>query len=239
MVRPLIPDTGILIGEVLVVSDLHLGFEGELQKKGIRIPSQTNRILKEILKMVERTKARRVILLGDVKHGVPSASYMEWRYIPDFMKELSSRVSSLEIIMGNHDGDLLPLTPRNVKIHPTNGLRIGNTWLLHGNAVPPHKAEKAKFLITGHVHPAIELTDKFGFKTIQPVWLKCKSPRLPLTLIVMPALNGMVGHLVVNRMRHDGARLGPVFKWAKIDIHECEAYALDGTLLGVLKDLRD
>lgn len=239
MVQPLIPDPGILIGEVLVISDLHLGFEGELQEKGIRIPSQTNRILKEILKILERAKARRIILLGDVKHGVPAASHMEWRHIPDFMKELSSRVSSLEIVVGNHDGDLLPLIPRNVKILPPNGLRVGNAWLLHGHTVPPPKAEKAKFLITGHVHPAIELTDRFGFKTIQPVWLKCRSPRLPLTLIVMPALNGMVGHLVVNRMRQYGERLGPVFKWARIDIQECDAYALDGTLLGALKDLRD
>jgi metallophosphoesterase superfamily enzyme len=128
------------------------------------------------------------------------------------------------------------LIPRNVKILPPTGLRVGNAWLLHGHTVPPPKAEKTKFLITGHVHPAIELTDRFGFKTIQPVWLRCRSPR-SLTLIIMPALNSMVGHLVVNRMRHDGERLGPVFKWAGVDVHECDAYSLDGTLLGSLKDL--
>jgi len=238
MVQPLIPDPGILIGSVLVVSDLHLGFEGSLQEKGIRIPSQTNRVLVELLKIVERVRARRIILLGDVKHGVPSASHMEWRHIPGFLRELSSRVSSLEIVMGNHDGDLLPLTPRNIIIRPPQGLRVGNSWLVHGHAAPAKGAEKAKFLVMGHVHPAIELTDRFGFKTIQPVWLKCRALRLPLAVIVMPSVNGMVGHLVVNRMGHD-KRLGPIFRWAKIDIDDCEAYALDGTLLGRIEDLRD
>ena len=222
----------------MVFSDLHLGFEGALQEKGIRIPSQTNLVLVDLLKIVERVKARRIILLGDVKHGVPSASHMEWRHIPGFLRELSSRVSSLEIVMGNHDGDLLPLTPRNIKMRPPQGLRVGNSWLVHGHASPAKAAEKARFLVMGHVHPAIELTDRFGFKTIQPVWLKCRASRLPLEVIVMPSVNGMVGHLVVNRMRND-KRLGPVFRWAKIAIEDCEAYALDGTLLGRIEDLRD
>lgn len=226
MVQPLIPDPGILIGDVLVISDLHLGFEGELQEKGIRIPSQTNRILVEILNLVERTMAQRIIILGDVKHGVPATSNTEWRYIPDFLRVLSSRVSSLEIVMGNHDGNLLPLTPRNVKIHPPHGIRVGDAWLLHGHAAPAPEAEKASYLVMGHVHPAIELIDKFGFKIIQPVWMKCKASRLPLTVIVMPSMNSIIGHLVVNKIKHD-ERLGPIFKWAKISIDDCELYTLD------------
>ncbi|MBO3803004.1 MAG: metallophosphoesterase [Candidatus Brockarchaeota archaeon] len=226
-----------MVDGVLVVSDLHLGFEGELRERGIRIPSQTDRIFGELADMVEKTGASRLVLLGDVKHGVPKVSVEEWRHIPNFLGALSEKVPSLEIVPGNHDGDLLPLTPRKVKIHPPQGLGIGNSWLVHGHALPPPKARDADCLVTGHVHPAVELTDAFGFKMVYPVWLKCKPSGTLPTVVVMPSFNRMIGHLPVNRAGYD-ERYGPVFNWAKVDIGGSDAYTLDGTLLGQVKDLR-
>ncbi|MGQ9515521.1 MAG: metallophosphoesterase, partial [Thermoproteota archaeon] len=236
MVRPLPPDPALLVEDTIVVSDLHLGFEGELREKGIRIPSQTDRIFHELTNLLDRTEARRLILLGDVKHGVPKVSIEEWRHIPNFLEVLSERVSSLEVIPGNHDGDLLPLTPRNVKIHPPQGIGIGDSWLIHGHALPSPKAENSNCLIIGHIHPAIELADAFGFRMIYPVWLKCKASGPISTVIVMPSLNRIIGHLVINRTGFD-EKFGPIFKWAKIDIGFSEVYTLDGTLLGNVRDL--
>jgi hypothetical protein len=234
MVQPLIPNPALLIGDVLVVTDLHLGFEGELREHGIRIPSQTNQILQELLNIIERAKARRLVILGDVKHGVPSISYDEWRHIPRFLETLSSKVSSLDIIMGNHDGDLLPLTPRIIRIHPPQGMKVGDAWLVHGHALPAPEARNAGFVVMGHIHPAIELTDRFGFRLIQPVWLKCRGKSS--TVVVMPPFNRLIGHLLINKRGHD--KFGPALRWAKIDIDECEAFTLDGTLLGRIKGLR-
>ncbi len=238
MVQPQIPDPALLVEDALIVADLHLGFEGELREKGIRIPSQTDRIFQKLVDLVEKTGASRIVLLGDVKHSVPKVSIEEWRQIPNFLEALSEKVSSLEIVPGNHDGDLLPLTPRKIKIHPSQGVGIGNSWLVHGHAIPSPKAKNANFLIIGHVHPAVELVDTFGFKMVYPVWLKCRSPGPLPTVIIMPSLNRMIGHLLVNRTGYD-ERYGPIFNWAKIDIDDSEAYTLEGIFLGQVKDLRD
>lgn len=64
---------------MLLVADLHIGFEYELAKMGISIPYQTNRLLNELLAIVTESKARRLVIVGDLKHGVPLASFQEKR----------------------------------------------------------------------------------------------------------------------------------------------------------------
>ena len=53
----------------LVISDLHLGFEGALAEQGVSIPRFQRRVILERLgRMLDRVKAERVIVAGDFKH---------------------------------------------------------------------------------------------------------------------------------------------------------------------------
>ncbi|MCW3982051.1 MAG: metallophosphoesterase, partial [Candidatus Bathyarchaeota archaeon] len=55
---------------LLVIADLHIGWEVALAQEGVYIPSQTPRILNRLQKIVKMTKPTRLIILGDVKHTV-------------------------------------------------------------------------------------------------------------------------------------------------------------------------
>ncbi|MBE0634131.1 phosphoesterase, partial [Candidatus Bathyarchaeota archaeon] len=91
MIKLLTPYPALMVESderVMMVADLHLGLEYELAKQGINIPYQWNRILEELMVLLEEHRPDRLVMLGDVKHGVPSTSFQEKREIPLFFETL-------------------------------------------------------------------------------------------------------------------------------------------------------
>lgn len=182
MLYPL-PETPALLlkledgSSALVVADLHLGFEIELSSKGINIPSQMSKFLKELKNLIISYNPSRLIFLGDLKHNVTQISLAEWHDIPEFLSQLLAMNIDIEIIIGNHDGNLEALTPRKVTLHSSRGLLLKllnnkSIGLIHGHAWPSPKLFESETLVMGHIHPMIELKDQMGFKLIEPVWIK-------------------------------------------------------------------
>lgn len=237
---------------LLIVADLHLGIEAELANKGVSLPSQIPKVKERLLKLIKRRRSDRLIFLGDVKHNVPIASWQEWRELPGFFEELTKLVR-VEVIRGNHDGGLEGMVPRGIKIHGARGVVIGKrkrVGLMHGHTWPSPEVINTKLLAVAHNHPAVEFRDEFGGRTIEPVWLRAKLdaskfPRRiqeqiedqPPELLVMPAFSELVGGAAVNR-RIPKELIGPIFKAGVVKLDETEAYLLDGTFLGELRDLR-
>lgn len=157
---------------VLVVADLHLGWEAPLIQKGVHIPSQTPRILNKILQLIKMCKPTRLIFLGDVKHAIAKVEMEEWRDIPDFFEALEKKVSDIQVIPGNHDGNLEALLPENVKILPSTGVVFENVGLFHGHAWPTPELLGCQSLITGHVHPMVAFRDPMGFRITRQIWVK-------------------------------------------------------------------
>jgi len=234
----------------LVVADLHMGIESELASKGVALPSQVPKIKERLLKLIEQEKPKRLIFLGDVKHNVPIASWQEWRELPAFFGELAKLVR-VEIVPGNHDGDLKGMVPGDVKIYGVGGTLLGkNVGLVHGHAWPSPDLMKAKLLVSAHNHPAVEFRDKLGARTIEPAWLRCKlnPAKLPKKLreatgknapelLVMPAFSELVGGAAVNRTMPKEL-IGPIFRSKVAVIDDAEVYLLDGTCLGKVKNLK-
>ncbi|KPV62094.1 MAG: hypothetical protein AOA66_1463 [Candidatus Bathyarchaeota archaeon BA2] len=159
---------------VLVVADLHIGWEVALAEKGVHVPSQTPKILKQMLQLIELCKSTRLIFLGDVKHTIARVEMEEWRDIPDFFEALGRKVSNIEVVLGNHDGNLEPLLPETVKILPSTGVVLGNVGLFHGHAWPAPELLGCRSLITGHVHPMVAFRDPMGFRITRQVWVKAE-----------------------------------------------------------------
>lgn len=275
MIRPAIPWQALLIEErderILVIADLHLGFEHELVQMGINLPSQTPRIQAKLIQILEEVKPTRLIILGDVKQSVPKISLQEWEDIPNFFEEIHKAVGNVEVIPGNHDGNLEPLTPRTIKILSPKGIIVGKeekVALLHGHAWPSPELLEADYLVMGHNHPVVHLRDSIGFRVVRQIWLKanCNGRKLaeaflnyakvkvntdPIEafkkgfnieihtpqLIVMPAFNEILGGLPIN-LEKPSTLLGPLLRSEAVDIDSAEAYLLDGTFLGVVKQLR-
>jgi putative SbcD/Mre11-related phosphoesterase len=166
---------------VVVVGDLHIGWEVTLSQQGIHIPSQSGKMLQRLKSIVEKEHPTRIIMLGDVKHSVTGAELEEWRDVPDFFEALLKLVPSVQVILGNHDGNLEPLTPSKVEILPSSGLALWKRFgLLHGHAWPSPEILGCKTLILGHLHPAVTLRDALGYRFTKPAWVtaSCDAKKL-------------------------------------------------------------
>jgi len=252
--------------KILIISDLHIGWEVSLAKNGIHIPSQTPKLLKKILDLMKIHKPTSLIFLGDVKHTVTGAELSEWKEIPNLFEKISEIVQDIKIVQGNHDGDLEPLVPRNVKFIGAKGTTLpGNIGVFHGHAWPSIELLKSDYMVMGHLHPVITLKDSFGFRTTKQVWIKteCDLKKLGLSLIkylgkrssdqinlitkknrmikliIMPSFNKLLSGQPVNMKNRYNENLyfGPILRSKSIIVDEAEVYLLDGTLLGKIDDL--
>ena len=169
----------------LVIADPHIGWENALQEKGIHIPSQTPRILNKLLALLEEHKPDHLLIIGDVKFTVVTTEPGEWHDIPDFFTELQHHVSDISVIRGNHDANLEPLLPENVKLLPATGVIVGDIGLFHGHKWPSPTLLKCRTLVMGHVHPTVVFRDPSGFKLSNQAWVKakCNTEELSKTLL--------------------------------------------------------
>jgi len=178
----IVPDEPALILEtplhkILIISDLHLGFEKALSSKGINIPSQTQKIFNKVKSIVEKFSLDSIIVLGDVKHGTLKIVPQEWVDVPQFLNNIKGLVESVEIIRGNHDGGLKALLPKEIKIHPSRGISVfdgkESFALIHGHAWPYPNLFNCDVLIMGHNHLIIEFREH-GFRMVEPVWVMAR-----------------------------------------------------------------
>lgn len=237
---------------VLVVADLHLGIEGELVTRGVSLPSQIPKAKERLIELIKQHKPDRLLFLGDVKHNVPIATWQEWRELPDFFANLAKLVR-VEVIPGNHDGDIEGMVSPGVIIHDFKGAVLGEhkrIGLIHGHAWPNQSVLKVELLVAAHNHPAVEFRDELGARTVEQVWLRCKlePKKFPKKLrsaiedngpelLVMPAFSELVGGAAVNKSIPEEL-LGPMFKAGAVKLDEAEVYMLDGTFLGTIAALR-
>jgi hypothetical protein len=183
--KPVVSEPALLLQrgkeKVLVLGDLHIGWEVSLARQGIHVPSQTNKMLLRLEKLIQKEHPDRLILLGDVKHSVTGAELEEWRDVPEFFERLLKRVGVVQVIVGNHDGNLEPLTPSKVQLLPPSGISLwGKFGLMHGHAWPSPEVLGCETLILGHLHPAITLRDAMGYRITKPAWVTaaCDSKKL-------------------------------------------------------------
>lgn len=173
----------------LVIADLHMGWEVKLTEKGIHVPSQTPKILEKTIQLIENCKPTGIIFLGDVKHAIAKVEMEEWRDIPDFFEAVAKEVSEIQVIPGNHDGNLEPLLPEIVKVLPSTGIALSDVGLFHGHTWPAPELLKCRNLVTGHVHPTVAFRDPLGFRITRQVWVKAKCDSQHLAKSILKSLN--------------------------------------------------
>ena len=230
--------------KALVITDLHLGIENDLYQSGIVISPQADKFARIIEKIVDDIKAKLLIILGDVKHEVPGTSFREMKQIPKFFSSIADKVKVV-ITKGNHDTNLEDLLPSSVKICSSKGFKLGRYGFFHGHAWPSKALMRCDYLFLGHIQPALEFCDSFGYKSIEQVWLKGKLDAKKvkekyrikkvgkLNVFLVPSFNKLLGSLVLNRTPREEL-LGPLLTRKIIDIEKCKVYLLDGTYLGKL-----
>jgi len=227
----------LLPDATLVVADLHLGFENELRSRGINVPLKTDELIGRMKNLIRSVKPRNLVIVGDVKHHVAGPERMEFLAVPKFLSAIGGEASDVHIVLGNHDGGLEPLTPRDVEIHGSAGVAWGDAWLTHGSAKLPEEASSSRLIVMGHVHPSVRLRDAMGYRYSFQVWLSGPMKgRNKRSIVVLPSFNKYIGQLVMNEPTRATLR-GPLLSQRLVELGELEVHTLEGHLLGKLREL--
>lgn len=170
--------------KVLVIGDLHVGFEDSLIERGVLVPKFQERatlaLLKDILDNCPGPIAQ-VILNGDVKHEFARVSSPEWSGALKVIDLLLSKGHKVTIIKGNHDTIIGPIAKKR-DIDVVKEFRVGRFLVTHGDAIP--SVSGSDCVIIGHEHPAVGLREGARIERY-----KCflKGKFRSKTLIVMPS----------------------------------------------------
>lgn len=152
----------------LVVADLHFGIEFDLASQGWHFRSRSKDRLERVLAITHEHSPDRIILLGDVKHGVPITSRQEFRELPAILERLRTE-AELRIAPGNHDGGLERFTEPGEML-PMNGSLVDGVGYLHGHTYPDPSL-LGNLMISGHHHPFVFLKDEVGCALQSPAYL--------------------------------------------------------------------
>ncbi len=231
MIRMIFSQPACVVDDFVVIADLHLGIEVEISSKGLRLPSRTLAAAERVNQLLHIANSHTLVVLGDLKHEIPTASRYE---IEEVRRFLSAVDADVILVKGNHDSLMEKLFP---ELRVVKELKIGDVVLAHGHSTISEKGEK--YLI-GHTHPAVELADGIG-RTKEKVWLKLKPSEKGVDIlgdcevVVMPAFSEFVTGVAVN----SPSRLpGVVFSQGLVNLEEAGVYLLDSTYLGELKELK-
>lgn len=252
--RP-VPGQPVLVIEgagprALVAADVHLGFESGLARSGAYVPSGTRALAERLLDLAGKARAKRIVLLGDVKHTVARSSFQERREVPLFVERIAREVPLL-LLLGNHDAGLREAVPRGleVEIGSSHGVALrkegavrGGVGVLHGHARPAADLVRCEALLVGHTHPAVALVDKLQGAAVEPCWVRApldaaeaakdyEEVNAGLAVTIVPGFNPLLGGTPVNT---EGL-LGPMRRLANWE--KGEVYLLDGVFLGTVESL--
>jgi metallophosphoesterase superfamily enzyme len=104
----------LIKNEILVIGDLHFGYEDEIVREGVIPNIQLQEVfddLKDIFSKLEKEKIKlkEIVLLGDLKQEFGVISDNEWRDVSKLLSVLEKKCEKLIIIKGNHDIKLRPI----------------------------------------------------------------------------------------------------------------------------------
>lgn len=186
----------------LLISDPHIGWELELQQKGIHVPSQTGKILDKLIAVLVEVKPDALVVLGDVKYSVMTSEFSEWRDIPEFFKQLQPYVGKISIVRGNHDANLEPLLPENVNMLPATGAVIGDVGVFHGHKWPSPELLGCKTIVMGHLHPVVVFRDPVGCRLTRQVWMRADIDSEALARVLLRKANIKIRDTVEETLKN-------------------------------------
>jgi metallophosphoesterase superfamily enzyme len=226
---------------LLIVTDLHFGIEADLSAHGLHFRSRSSERLEHLLKTIDSTDPDMLILLGDIKHSIPSLNRQEYYEMPEIFNAIRSRIP-IRVFPGNHDIGIERYLI-DAELQPRNGAIIDGVGYLHGHMHPsPHLA--GHLMVVGHHHPLFLLKDEVGCSLQTPAYLRAglDMERLgmattyektsPTRVLFMPSFNEIAGYDIHQIIKNPFSPLSRCMKSA-----EAEIILADGTYIGPIRSL--
>lgn len=174
--------------KTVILADIHLGKGTVFRKAGIPIPQGImHDDLRAITLLLQKLNVEKCIVVGDLIHAQSGISadvkkrFAEW---------LQSTPCEMHLVLGNHDYALIKNLPSEwpLNIHKS-GLLIEPFYFSH---YP--QSHKQAFVWSGHVHPKVELSNKYD-----RLILRCF--QIFSDLAILPAFGIFVGGTFVRKSK--------------------------------------
>ncbi len=226
---------------LLAVSDLHFGIEADLAAHGLHFASRSAERLERLMRVIDATDPDLLILLGDIKHSIPSLTRQEYYELPGVLETLRSRVPLL-VFPGNHDIGIERFV-RDDELRPRDGALVDSVGFLHGHMYPADHLY-GNLIVIGHHHPLLALNDEVGCALQEPAYIRAGLKPgvidLPIDadvagttrLLFMPAFNELAGYDISQIVKNPFSPLSRC-----MDAGSAEIILADGTYIGPFSSL--
>ncbi|MBI5226535.1 metallophosphoesterase [Candidatus Micrarchaeota archaeon] len=185
-----------ILGDALLLADLHLGIEYDLQQNGYNIPLQFKAVADKVNSLLKQTKARQIIFLGDVKHDVYGMKDPEERMLNSFFARLKTK--RITVCKGNHDSAIEGV--KGITVAPAEGMLFEQTLLFHGHATPdPAFLEDATTIACGHEHPLAQIKEGKHMWT-EKAWILGQQDKQKF--VIFPHFGDLVGGRPFDPKKH-------------------------------------
>jgi len=243
----------------LLIGDYHAGIEAGLRyERGVELASNAATRRDRLRRLLDRTGADRLVVLGDLGHRIGSVEGAEREELDALYTAVVEEAGvPITVQPGNHDGGLADSwgDRAGVDIRPQSGGLLGDAdsdhgavGVCHGHTWPDPDLLSAGVLCVAHEHPTVRLQDTVGGTRTEKVWLRGRLDRAVLAagldsdpeslawgdpeLIVFPAFNDRSGGTWVN-VEGEGF-LSPFLPEGVVS---ADCYLLDGTRLGAYQSV--
>ncbi|MGV8085398.1 MAG: metallophosphoesterase family protein [Candidatus Bilamarchaeum sp.] len=227
----------ILHKDALIIGDTHFGMENKLRERGVYDRAFTMRLVESIVELIKEHKAKKLILLGDVKENILTLDLQTKHAL-----EKLSKHAQITVIRGNHDGGIE--SSNCIEVVPSDGLAYHDLGLIHGHSWPKEEVMECSYLVMGHQHPLISIKDSLGKSHVEPAWIMAdidventkkhyKKFNKKMKLILMPAYNPLLG-TTIKFTKND--QLGPILNNKLFKLEETKVIRLNGTNLGTIRN---
>ena len=198
--------------KILLVADLHLGFEAEWAKKGLetRKPEWSFKIIDQLKKDIEETLADQLIILGDLEHSFihfrslqrngdgpwVSNKWLREKALSYFMQEVvGTKGLKVSLIRGNQDTSIMKSVRNQIELNVEKETSLFNRLgVFHGHRNPGKEILYSSEIVLGHVHPSIEIIDELSLRHRYPVFAKLTISRKE----VLDLFNIQIEHDEIN-----------------------------------------
>ena len=171
--------------QALVISDLQIGYEEQLTRKGVLVPkTQLKDLSKELTTLLRRVNPKTVVINGDLKHEFGRITRQEWTEVLEILDLILESCNNIVLVKGNHDLVLSPIAEkRNIEV--VDSYKTAGVLITHGHETTDLEKD-IKTVIIGHDHPAIGLKEHNRTETY-----KCflKGKYKGRDLLVLPSFN--------------------------------------------------
>ncbi len=139
-------------GEILLISDLHLGKAEHFQEAGIPVPKGVSKKnLQNLVEVIDFFQAGKVLFLGDLFHSHHNAGWKDFAQVINKYPEVH-----FILVRGNHD-ILQEDYYHSLKIQLTDRLEMPPFVFTHE---PIEKEVLNQYNISGHIHPSVWMLGK-------------------------------------------------------------------------------